>query len=74
MKASWNLGSIAGIQVGVHYTWLFAFGLITWSLAQGFFPQIYPGWAASTYWTVAILSALLLFVDSAGGFEAPPWK
>ena len=63
MKASWNLGSIAGIQVGVHYTWLFAFGLITWSLAQGFFPQIYPGWAAATYWTVAILSALLLFVS-----------
>ena len=35
MRASLKLGRIAGIEVGVHYTWFFAFFLITWSLASG---------------------------------------
>ena len=63
MKASLRLGRIAGIEIGIHYTWLLAFILITWSLAQGFFPQAYPGWGPGTYWITGILAALLLFVS-----------
>lgn len=63
MKATWTLGRIAGIEIGVHYTWLFAFGLISWSLAQGFLPNLYPGWAIPTYWITGIFSALLLFIS-----------
>ena len=63
MRGSLRLGRIAGIGVGIHYTWLFAFLLITWSLAQGFFPQLYPGWDTITYWITGILAALLLFVS-----------
>lgn len=63
MKASWTLGRIAGIAIGVHYTWLFAFALISWSLAQGFLPHGYPGWAIQTYWITGIFSALLLFIS-----------
>lgn len=61
MRASFRLGRIAGIEVGVHYTWLFAFVLIAWSLAAGFFPSRYPGWTVGTYWLAGIVSALLLF-------------
>ncbi len=63
MKGSLKLGSIAGIEIGVHYTWIFIFGLITWSLAQGFFPQAYPGWSPTTYWATGVFAALLLFVS-----------
>ena len=63
MKGSLRLGRIAGIEIGIHYTWLLAFILITWSLAQGFFPQAYPGWGPGTYWITGILAALLLFVS-----------
>ena len=62
MKSTFRIGRIAGIDIGVHYTWLFAVALISWSLAQGFFPQAYPGWAVQTYWITGILSALLLFL------------
>ena len=62
MKSTFRIGRIAGIDIGVHYTWLFAVALISWSLAQGFFPQGYPGWAVQTYWITGILSALLLFL------------
>jgi Zn-dependent protease len=49
--------------VGVHYTWLFAFALITWSLAKGFFPQYFPGWMEAAYWVTGAVAAVLLFVS-----------
>ena len=62
MKGSLRLGHIAGIEIGIHYTWLLAFILITWSLAQHVFPQAYLGTPAS-YWITGVLAALLLFVS-----------
>ena len=63
MKASFRLGRIAGIDVGIHYTWLFTFVLIAWTLADGFFPDYYPDWSQITYWATGVLASLLLFVS-----------
>lgn len=63
MKGSFRLGRVAGIEIGVHYTWLFAFALITWSLANGFFPAQYPDWGGATYWITGAIASLLLFVS-----------
>ena len=63
MESSFKLGRIARIEIGIHYTWLFAFALIAWSLAGGFFPVNYPGWDTSTYWLLGVLSALALFAS-----------
>ncbi|MFC1981786.1 site-2 protease family protein [Chloroflexota bacterium] len=63
MRSSIRLGRIAGIEIGVHYSWIFIFTLVVWSLAQGFFPQTYPGWDTAIYWTTGILAATLLFVS-----------
>jgi Zn-dependent protease/CBS domain-containing protein len=63
MKSSIRLARIAGIDVRIHYTWLFAFALIAWSLAAGFFPETTPGLDATTYWLLGIAAALGLFVS-----------
>jgi Zn-dependent protease/CBS domain-containing protein len=63
MGSTFTLGRLAGIPVGVHYTWLFAFLLIAWSLATGFFPTVYPNWAPPTYWVVGLVCAVALFVS-----------
>src|SRR5215212_10989162 len=63
MESSFRIARIRGIDIGVHYTWLLAFGLVSWSLAGGYFPQNYPGWGRNLYWTVGILAALMLFVS-----------
>ncbi len=63
MKSSFKLGRIAGIEIGVHYTWIFAFILIAWSLAAGFFPATNPGLGDGTYWIMGIVASLLLFVS-----------
>ncbi|HLI27252.1 MAG TPA: site-2 protease family protein [Chloroflexota bacterium] len=61
MHSSIQLGRIAGIPVGIHYTWLVAFALVAWSLAAGFFPLNYPGWAPLAYWVTGVVAALGLF-------------
>jgi len=63
VKSSFRLGRIAGIEIGIHYSWLLVFVLIAWSLAQGFFPEYYPGWDLATYWITGVLAALFLFVS-----------
>ena len=63
MKASLSLGRISGIEIGVHFSWLWAAGLIAWTLAEGFFPRYYPEWSTPTYWLTGILSSLLLFMS-----------
>ena len=63
MKATLRLGRIAGLEIGIHYTWLVALAFITWSLAEGFFPEGFPGWATATYWATGFLAALLLFAS-----------
>ncbi|HEV2121489.1 MAG TPA: site-2 protease family protein, partial [Chloroflexota bacterium] len=63
MQNSFTLGRIAGIPVGVHYTWFFVAALLTWALAQGYFPALYPSWSATAYWVAGIVAALLLFAS-----------
>jgi Zn-dependent protease len=63
MKSSIRLGRVAGIDVGIHYTWVFAFALIAWSLAAGFFPSAIADLPAATYWLLGIAAALGLFAS-----------
>jgi len=54
---------VAGIPVRVDASWLLVFGLIAWSLAAGYFPQVLPGSNAATAWVQGVVAALLLFVS-----------
>jgi Zn-dependent protease/CBS domain-containing protein len=63
MKSSLRLFRIAGIDIGIHYTWIFIFILISWSLAVGVFPAQHPGQSSGLYWAMGVITALLLFVS-----------
>lgn len=63
MRGSFKLGRIAGIEIGIHYTWIFAFILFTWIFAGSVFPTLYPGWTSSTYWAVGAAISVLLFAS-----------
>ena len=56
-----KLFKILGIQISLDYTWFIVFGLVAWSLAQGYFPITIPGLTTFTYILVGIVSAVLLF-------------
>lgn len=63
MPGSLHLGKIAGIDIYINFSWLIILVFLTWSLATGWFPQLYRGWSISTYWIVSFIATLLLFVS-----------
>jgi Zn-dependent protease len=61
MESKVKLGKILGIPVGLHWTWFLIFVLVTWSLAQGYFPDEYPTLSAVAYWVLGAVTSLLFF-------------
>jgi Zn-dependent protease len=56
-----ELFRIRGIPVRIDAGWLLIFGLVTWSLASGYFPHVLPARSAAAYWLHGLLAAVLLF-------------
>jgi Zn-dependent protease/CBS domain-containing protein len=63
VNASFELGRIAGIRIGVNWSWLIVFALIVWSLASAVFPDQNPGLSDATYIAIALVAALLFFAS-----------
>jgi Zn-dependent protease/CBS domain-containing protein len=55
-----QLGRIAGIYVGLHYSWFLIAVLITLSLVSHF-GSVSPQWSSGAVWSVAVLTSLLFF-------------
>jgi Zn-dependent protease/predicted transcriptional regulator len=60
LKASIKLGTVWGIELGLHFSWLVIAFLITFSLAEQF-KASNPEWGEATIWGVAILTGILFF-------------
>lgn len=60
MKAQIKLGRIAGISIGLHYSWFIIAILIALSLAQHF-RTVMPPWTTAVVWTAALITSLLFF-------------
>lgn len=61
MNDTFRLGRIAGIPIGVNWTWLFVFVLFVSSLSSSVFPASNPGLGSATYAAMGIAAALLFF-------------
>jgi Zn-dependent protease/predicted transcriptional regulator len=61
MDANLKLGKILNIPFGVHSSWFLIFGLLTWSLATGYFPQEYPELSGGVHWLLGLVTSLLFF-------------
>ena len=63
MTSTLRFGRLAGVEIGVHWSWALIFALIVWSLADGAFPATNPGLMDGTYLAMAIVAALLFFTS-----------
>ena len=63
MNPTIHLGRIAGIRIGINWSWLVVFALIVWSLADAVFPDQNPGFSGGQYLALAVAAALLFFVS-----------
>jgi Zn-dependent protease/CBS domain-containing protein len=57
------IGRIFGISIDLDYSWFLIVGLLTWMLAASYFPAQFPDWPAGEYWTMGLVSAVLLFAS-----------
>jgi Zn-dependent protease/CBS domain-containing protein len=63
MQETFRLGQIAGIRIGVNWSVLVIFALITYGLAGQYLPAAYPGQPTAAY-VAAGLGAAVVFVAS----------
>ena len=62
MQPLMRVGRIAGIEIGVHYTWLLITVLITGSFI-GYLSDTHRLWPARTIWSAAIVISALFFLS-----------
>ncbi|MEU5567793.1 site-2 protease family protein [Micromonospora musae] len=62
MRASFRLGRVAGVPVGVNWSVLVIFALIWWGLAASQFPRSYPDRPVILYVLAGLVAAVVFFV------------
>ena len=60
MKANIKLGTVFGVELGLHYSWIVIALLIMFSLVAQFHAAN-SGWSDAVVWSAAILTSLLFF-------------
>jgi Zn-dependent protease/CBS domain-containing protein len=63
MGSSIRLGRIAGIEIGINWSWLVLFALLVWTLESGIFPSTNPGLSHGTYIAMAIVATFFFVVS-----------
>jgi PDZ domain-containing secreted protein/Zn-dependent protease len=63
MESTFRFFRVRGIPVGAHWSWLFVFALVVWSLSASLFPATYPGLDGSTYVLMGLAAAVLFFLS-----------
>ena len=61
LSPTFSIGRIAGVRIGLNWSWLIVFGLIVWSLASSYFPSRYPLHTNGAYLAMAVYAAALFF-------------
>src|SRR5919202_918570 len=56
MNPTLRLGRIAGVEIGINWSWLVIFALLVWTLASGVFPSTNPDLSAGTHLAMAIVA------------------
>jgi Zn-dependent protease len=61
MQSTFSIGRIAGVPIGLNWTWLLIFALVNWTLASSVFPSTNPGLAGGTYAVMGFVATLAYF-------------
>jgi len=61
MRQSIRIGRFAGVDVGINWSVLVIFALVTWQLAEYVLPGTHIGGSRTAYWVAAIAAALVFF-------------
>jgi Zn-dependent protease len=60
---TFSLGRVAGVEIGINWSWAIVFALIVWSLEATVFPDQNPHLGKGTYIAMAFVAAVLFFAS-----------
>jgi Zn-dependent protease len=63
MGSSIKLFRIFGVEIGIHWSWIFIFAIVTWTFATGILDDNYPAWTDEQRWVVGALIAGIFFLS-----------
>ena len=63
MGSSIKIGRLFGVDIGVHWSWIFIFLIVTWSFATGVFDDFYPDWTDAQKWIGGGIVAIVFFLS-----------
>src|SRR5512133_844432 len=58
-----TLGRVAGVEIGLNWTWIIVFGLIVWSLSAVQFPDVLPGRSWVAYAVMGVTATAVFFTS-----------
>ncbi|HEX5980417.1 MAG TPA: site-2 protease family protein [Thermoleophilaceae bacterium] len=63
LHASFTVGRVAGVEIGINWSWLVVVWLILWSLGSVVFPEEVPGLSDGAYAAMAVVATVLFFAS-----------
>jgi Zn-dependent protease/CBS domain-containing protein len=57
-----SVGNIFGIPIYLDYSWFLILVLLTWMLAQSYFPLEFKNWSKFSYWLVSFITSFFFFL------------
>lgn len=60
---SFQIATLKGISIKIHFSLVVIFILITWTLANGFMPLYKPNLTIIQYWIMGIIGSIILFMS-----------
>src|SRR3990172_8360341 len=64
MGGTFSIGKIAGIQISVHWSWIFIFTLLTWSFASSDgILDMYTDWSSERRMAAAVVISIIFFAS-----------
>jgi Zn-dependent protease len=63
MQGNIKLARIFGIEVNLHWSWIFIFVLVTWTFAEGFIDDAYPDWTSGQRWVAGAIVSAIFFAS-----------
>jgi Zn-dependent protease len=63
LHASFTLGRVAGVEIGVNWSWVVVVVLVVWSLGAVVFPEELPGRSDGAYLAMASIAAIAFFAS-----------
>ncbi len=54
---------VGGIEIVIDYSWFIVFFLVTYTMAESYFPQAHPHYSAPQYWIMGSITAVVFFIS-----------